>query len=109
MVIVCALTMAAVAAVMGRAVVTISRHRAERAADLSALAAAAHPSKGPDRACDVAERVAHDNGARLVACRFDVPFVAEVTVDVRQPMRWLPGPVRASARAGPLDDAAPER
>ncbi|PPK65785.1 flp pilus-assembly TadE/G-like family protein [Actinokineospora auranticolor] len=122
-------SLAAVVLALGSAVV--ARHRAESAADLGALAAAAHAAAGPEVACGRAERVARRMGARLVACGLD-GWVAtvEVAVDVVvvdgaasgvtgargvestveaavRPAATVPviGPAFARARAGPVGDA----
>jgi len=80
-----------------------TRHRAEHAADLAALAGAASLQRGAD-ACSAAERVATANGATLISCR---PVAADdvlVTVGCSLPRplaRWVPGRSVAQARAGP--------
>ncbi|RRO17227.1 hypothetical protein EIL87_10485 [Saccharopolyspora rhizosphaerae] len=81
--------------------VTTARHRAEGAADLAALAAAAHAIGGPEGACAHAERVAKGMRSRLTGCALTG---REVRVEV---VAELPGPLvggeppSARARAGP--------
>lgn len=86
--------------------IVVDHRRAQAAADLAALAAAAHPDPGRDP-CTTAARVATANGATLRSCRRDGPDVV-VTVVVQGP-RWLgqEGDLTASARAGP-DPARPD-
>lgn len=99
-----ALAMAGVLLLTGAATavagaIVVDHRRAQSAADLAALAAAAaHPGRDP---CTTAARVATANGATLRACRRDGPDVV-VTVLVQGP-RWLgqEGDLTASARAGP--------
>lgn len=80
---------------------TVSRHRAEGAADLAALAAAAHVIGGPEHACAQAGRVISGMRARLVSCTLTGQ---EARVEV---LGQLPGPLSgrqppsARARAGP--------
>ena len=52
--------------VLGSAVAT--RHRAENAADLAALAGSADAARGREPACATAREVAERNGATLVRC-----------------------------------------
>lgn len=99
-------TVAAAAASVGAAV--LSRHRAQAAADLAALAAAGMAAGYSDGPCRLARDVARSNGGRLVGCRLD-GMVADVVVEVTLP-GWLPavGSARARSRAGPSapDDSA---
>ncbi|MGW7582845.1 Rv3654c family TadE-like protein [Kitasatospora sp. NPDC054768] len=86
--------------------VVASRHRAESAADLAALAAADRLLLDRDGGCARAAAIAAAQGAGLVSCAVDrsadaVEVVAEV--DVRGlPARLPVGPARARARAGPV-------
>lgn len=83
------------------ALALVTRHRADAAADLAALAAASRALDGPAHACREAGSVAADNGARLSACTFEGD-VAVVTVEVDPPGRLAAfGPARTRARAGP--------
>jgi secretion/DNA translocation related TadE-like protein len=77
------------------------RHRAEAAADLAALAAAAHALDGEPVACAYAVRVVRGMHARLVSCRLS-GWEAFVQVSVIPALR-LPGGAEAGgrARAGP--------
>jgi secretion/DNA translocation related TadE-like protein len=86
----------AVAAV-GAAIV--SRHRAQAAADLAALAGALAALDGDDVACQRATVIATANGADLTGCEVEG---LDVVVTV-QSMPTLIGSARASARAGPVD------
>jgi secretion/DNA translocation related TadE-like protein len=81
----------------------VARHRAQSAADLAALAAAARAAEGEEAACGRADEIATVNRARLVACRldgFDVTVTAEVTP---AGVAAFAGSARASARAGPAE------
>lgn len=83
------------------AAATSGRHRAEAAADLGALAAAAHAVDGESAACAYAERVALRMEARLISCRLH-GWDARVEVTVT-PSPALPTASMAHgrARAGP--------
>jgi len=78
------------------------RHRAEAAADLAALAAAAAAQDG--RApCEAAAEVASANGGRVVSCLLaaDQSVLVRVVVDVPPALaRWADTSVSATARAG---------
>lgn len=79
-----------------------SRHRAEAAADLAALAAASHAGDTEPAACAYAARVVDGMAARLVSCRL-AGWEAAVEVEVAPPLslgRW--GVARGRARAGPV-------
>jgi secretion/DNA translocation related TadE-like protein len=83
----------------------LARHRAEIAADLSALAGAAELLQGRPAACGQATTVARANGAAVATCTLDgVDLLVTVTVSARF------GPLSATAsgraRAGPVDPAA---
>ena len=82
----------------------VARHRADRAADLAALAGAATLQAGGD-GCTAAIRSAAAQGARVTSCQVAdaTTVLVAVAVDVVGPAaRWgrLP-PARARARAGP--------
>ncbi|NKE59226.1 flp pilus-assembly TadE/G-like family protein [Lentzea sp. PSKA42] len=77
----------------------IARHRVTGAADLAALAAAAHLTEGDESACEQAKRTAQANRAELVSC--DVSGW-DVVVEVSAVTPF--GPVNARARAGPAED-----
>lgn len=86
-------------AYVGSAVV--ARHRAQAAADLAALAAAARMPAGGTAACAQATAVAREMRVDGVQCRvddLDVVVTAEVAVVIA-------GTARAAARAGPVDTA----
>jgi secretion/DNA translocation related TadE-like protein len=79
-----------------------SRHRAETAADLAALAAASHAGDGEAAACAHGARVAHGMSARLVSCRL-AGWEAAVEIEVRPSLAlgsW--GVAHGRARAGPV-------
>lgn len=82
---------------LGSAVAT--RHRAESAADLAALAVAAHVLEGRDAACGRARTVTDGMGATLARCELD-GWDAVVEVDVAGPAGLGSGHGRA--RAGPV-------
>ena len=75
------------------AAAVIARHRAQAAADLSALAAAATLPDGVGAACDKASVIASAMSAGVVDCAVDG---LDVVVTVRS------GPAHAAARAGPV-------
>jgi secretion/DNA translocation related TadE-like protein len=78
--------------------VAVARHRAAAAADLAALAGAAHVLEGPARACRAARDVASAQAAVLSRCRLDG---AVLTVEVAVRLGAL-GAARSRARAGPV-------
>lgn len=82
------------------AAAVLAQHRAQSAADLSVLAAAAWLPRGPSSACDGAQRVSGEMGAVLRRCdveRLDVQVT--VTVEVGG---LVGSEAQASARAGPM-------
>ena len=82
-------------------VVAVSaRHRAQTAADLSALAAAGAAGRpvGPADPCTVAGRWAADNGAGLTSCTLALDGTVDISVAVAVPL--LGATVTARARAG---------
>jgi secretion/DNA translocation related TadE-like protein len=94
-------SLGAAAVLVGSAVAT--RHRAEAAADLAALAAAADAASGAGGPCATASSIAVANGAVLEACTVLPGAVVQIRVGVRVTMgplgeRWA----HASARAGPV-------
>ena len=97
--VVLAATMAAL--VWGAALVT--RHRAERTADLAALAAAGEAVTAVAQPCQAAARVAQGVGAVVAACDVLPDRSVLVVVELAIP-RVVPGldmpPARARARAG---------
>ncbi|GAA3025633.1 Rv3654c family TadE-like protein [Actinokineospora globicatena] len=76
-----------------------ARHRAEGAADLAALAAAAHVLDGVEQACARAEWVAERMAAELVRCAVSG---WDITVEVAVRPVAVVGAARAVARAGPV-------
>jgi secretion/DNA translocation related TadE-like protein len=84
-------------AYLGSAVV--ARHRAQAAADLAALAAAALLAAGPQTACAQAKALAREMRVSTIGCAvedLDVVVTTEVLLAVGG---W--GSARAAARAGP--------
>lgn len=82
-----------------------SRHRAEGAADLASLAAAASVPQGAEFACGRADWVAHRMRARILSCRVEG---SEARVRVRVAPPLVPSgfvPAHARARAGPAESA----
>lgn len=72
----------------------IARHRAQAAADLAALAAAARLPDGSGVACGEASLIADAMGVGVADCVVDgLDVVVTITV----------GPARAAARAGPAE------
>jgi secretion/DNA translocation related TadE-like protein len=79
----------------------VARHHAESAADLAALAGAAHLVTGEQYACGQASRVTNRMRVTLVSCRAEG---WDMLVDIAvQPRGWLAslGAATARARAGP--------
>ena len=83
-------------AYLGSAVV--ARHRAQAAADLAALAAAARLPSGVGAACARASAVAHGMRVDGADCRVDG---LDVVITVRVAVAFA-GAARAVARAGPV-------
>lgn len=82
---------------LGSAVAT--RHRAEGAADLGALAVAAHAVEGQQAACGRAHRIARRMHVAVVSCRL---WHWDSFVEVRAPLGIPTGRYAvARARAGP--------
>jgi secretion/DNA translocation related TadE-like protein len=91
------LTITGGVAYLGAAVV--ARHRAQAAADLAALAAAARLPAGAERACAQADAIARAMRAHTAGCLLDDLDVV-ITIEISTAGgRW--GPARAAARAGP--------
>jgi secretion/DNA translocation related TadE-like protein len=78
--------------------VVVARHRAQAAADLAALAAAARLPSGVGAACARASAVARGMGVDGAECRVDG---LDVVVTVRVAVAFA-GAARAVARAGPI-------
>ncbi|MEU5159184.1 Rv3654c family TadE-like protein [Streptomyces sp. NPDC020875] len=85
------------AVVLALGQVVTARHRAAAAADLAALAAAAHALRGESAACARAAETARAQGARLLRCA-----VRGEIADVRTSARAGPFAPTALARAGPV-------
>lgn len=82
----------------------VARHRAQAAADLSALAGAQRALYGAAPACARATVIARRMGAAFAHCVVeDLDLVVMVEVPVALG-RFGVGPARASARAGPIGD-----
>jgi secretion/DNA translocation related TadE-like protein len=78
----------------------VARHRAQGAADLAALAAAARLPSGPAAACAGALEIARAVGAELADCTVaELDVVIAVVVAAGGP---IGGRAHASARAGPV-------
>ncbi|WP_396897535.1 Rv3654c family TadE-like protein, partial [Nocardia colli] len=85
-------------------VVVVTRHQAQAAADLAALAAAGALTEGADAGCAAAGEVARRMGTRMQECEV-AEWDATVIVNRNVPMSLLVvGMVRAVARAGPVED-----
>lgn len=85
--------------------VVVARHRAQAAADLAALAAAARLPVGPQTACEWATGIARRMRVDHAECAvqgLDVVVSVEVTAAFAG---WRVGPARAVARAGPAGSA----
>ncbi|MGA3256829.1 MAG: Rv3654c family TadE-like protein [Mycobacterium sp.] len=81
--------------------VLVARHRAQAAADLAALAAAAQLPSGIGAACARATVVAHEMRVDSAQCGVDgLDVVITVQVSVA-----FAGAARAAARAGPAEKA----
>lgn len=81
----------------------VARHRAQAAADLAAVAAAARLPLGPDAACAQARNIAAAMGAAVSGCDIqNLDVVVAVTV---WPGSRIEGEARAAARAGPAGRA----
>ena len=78
--------------------VVVARHRAQAAADLAALAAAARLPSGVAAACARATAVAHEMRVNDVQCGADD---LDVVVTVQVAVAFA-GAARAAARAGPV-------
>lgn len=79
----------------------VARHQAQAAADLGALAAAAHAVEGAHVACARAARVVSANDARMITCTV-TGLEAVVSAEMRAAgLAASLRPARASARAGP--------
>lgn len=85
--------------------VRAARHRGDAAADLAALAGAAHVADGRAAACGRAREIAAASGARLQTCtvRGDVVEV-RVVVRVKGPGEIGDLRIVSRARAGPVGD-----
>ncbi|WP_234995526.1 Rv3654c family TadE-like protein [Streptoalloteichus hindustanus] len=93
------LLITAVAAQFGAA--TITRRRAESAADLAALAAAAHALSGVDAACDRARWIAENMRVHVTNCRLEQwDALVEIRAAPSGPLGGFPA-ANARARAGP--------
>ncbi|OBF40847.1 helicase [Mycobacterium sp. ACS1612] len=81
----------------------VARHRAQAAADLAALAAAAQLADGAETACARATALTDAMGTTMTGCVVeDLDIV--VTVAAAVPLgRFGVGPARATAKAGPAD------
>ncbi|QUG99728.1 flp pilus-assembly TadE/G-like family protein [Saccharopolyspora erythraea] len=78
----------------------VARHRAEGAADLAALAAAAHVVQGPEFACGRADWVARGMAIAIASCRLEGAN-ARIEVRADSPVLGNFTAITARARAGP--------
>ncbi|MFF3440773.1 Rv3654c family TadE-like protein [Streptosporangium sp. NPDC002721] len=103
-----ALVFAVATAVVFAGMARVARHRAQSAADLSALAAARLAFADPGRGCVRASSLAADNEARVTRCSLSDGGIAdiEVTLEVSLPLKG-PVAITARARAGPVHIADP--
>jgi secretion/DNA translocation related TadE-like protein len=100
---VCVVVLVLVTGIAGElGTVLLSRHRAEAAADLAALAAASVALGGKDRSCAAAADLAGANGGELVSCDQD-SLTIRVQVRVRVRAGPLVGTAIGRARAGPVE------
>ncbi|WP_371781425.1 Rv3654c family TadE-like protein [Streptosporangium subroseum] len=98
-----ALTFAVAAAVTFAGMARVARHRAQSAADLSALAAARLAFADPNRGCAEASSLAVGNGAKVTRCSIDGDGIADIQVALRLLLPVAGGvTVMAGARAGPV-------
>ncbi|WP_308198468.1 Rv3654c family TadE-like protein [Actinomadura terrae] len=84
--------------------VRTARHRAEAAADLAALAAAARVPEGAVAACAKARVIAAESGARIARCVVEDGSVdVSVMLALRVPLGVGAVHVGGRARAGPVE------
>ncbi|MBF6173237.1 Rv3654c family TadE-like protein [Nocardia blacklockiae] len=99
--------LAATLLIMHVGTVVVARHRAQSAADLSALAAAGALDAGAEAGCARAGELTRRMGGRVESCavaEWDVTVTVTLTVSI-SPLGERT--VRASARAGPVSETAP--
>ena len=92
--------MGAAFAIVGTA--RVARHQAQVAADLGALAGAAHAVEGPGVACAVAARYVEANAGVMTSCAVEG---LDIVIRVEVALTAMPGPTRhayGAARAGPV-------
>ncbi|GGM45045.1 hypothetical protein GCM10012275_15110 [Longimycelium tulufanense] len=91
------------ALVIQLAIAVTTRRRAESAADLAALAAAAHALSGPEHACAHARWITDRMRTNLASCRLEQwDALVEVTAKPNGPLANFAA-VHARSRAGPTD------
>ncbi|MFI7055134.1 Rv3654c family TadE-like protein [Streptosporangium canum] len=101
-----ALVFAVTATLVFAGTARVARHRAQSAADLSALAAARLAFAAPERGCAEASSLAEGNGAMITRCFIDGDGIADVQVAVGLSLPVLGDrTIMANARAGPVDIA----
>ncbi|PTR21586.1 secretion/DNA translocation related TadE-like protein [Rhodococcus sp. OK519] len=83
--------------------VVVNRHRAQSAADLSALAAAYALGSGDESACAAASTIARRMRVELADCSVDGWEVVVSTAAATSSGVFPIGPARAVARAGPVE------
>ena len=98
-----ALVFAVAAAVVFAGMARVARHRAQGAADLSALAAARLAFANPGRSCRRASSLAADNEARVTRCSLGDGGIAdiEVAMEISLPLKGMVV-ITSRARAGPV-------
>ncbi|MER5421004.1 Rv3654c family TadE-like protein [Streptosporangium roseum] len=98
-----ALVFAVTAVIVFAGTARVARHRAQSAADLSALAAARLAFAAPERGCAEASSLAEGNGAMITRCFIDGDGIADVQVAVGLSLPVLGDrTIMADARAGPV-------
>ncbi|MFI6506117.1 Rv3654c family TadE-like protein [Streptosporangium sp. NPDC050855] len=104
-----ALVFAVAMAVAFAGTARVARHRAQGAADLSALAAARLAFVGSDRGCAEAASIAAKNGSAVTRCSVGDDGVVEIEVAMKVALP-LKGRVvmAARARAGPVHVTDPD-
>jgi secretion/DNA translocation related TadE-like protein len=101
-----AVVMAVMSAALWFGAAVVTRHRAEAAADLGALAAAAVAVGGERRACAEARWVADQMGVSVRSCRLSGWDALVEVVAVPPGVLGQFGSAEARARAGPVADTA---
>jgi secretion/DNA translocation related TadE-like protein len=101
-----AVVMAVTTGLLWLASAVVTRHRAESAADLAALAAASTAVAGERQACGQARWVAENMGVRLLTCRLSGWDALVEVVAVPPGVLSHLGSAVARARAGPVESGS---